>query len=195
MNQDDGDLIDLIAACRGADLGPDRREQLLSRLREDNAFQQAFVDEMVMLGMLKAVQSTEPRWLRLQDELGWGPRDGVGKEDREEAFMRRIGGVLPAPPAQLVEVVGHRLGRRRPRGRADGAALAGGPQAVPVASRPSLPMAPDRTRPRQPGHGDQARGCPLGAGGRAAPRGRGRLEAASLAAAVGPAPPWPSSTG
>jgi hypothetical protein len=86
----DQDLIDLIAACRGDGLDPSRREELLTRLRRDEAFQQAFVDELRMLGMLKAVQSMEPRWLRLHDELGWGPGARPPEEDREEQLLRRI---------------------------------------------------------------------------------------------------------
>lgn len=39
--------------------------------------------------MLKAVQSTEPRWLRLHDELVWGGREG----DLDEAVMRRLAGL------------------------------------------------------------------------------------------------------
>ena len=40
-------------------------------MRQDEAFRRAFVSEIHMLGMLKVVQSAEPRWLRLEDELGW----------------------------------------------------------------------------------------------------------------------------
>jgi len=66
----DQDLIDLLAAWRGSELDPERCEQLFARLEQDEAFLQAFVEEIRMLGMLKAVQSTEPRWLALHEELG-----------------------------------------------------------------------------------------------------------------------------
>lgn len=81
----DADLADLIAAFRGGEVETSRREELLERLRSDDAFQQAFVDEIRMLGMLKAVQSMEPRWLLLHDELDWTAKD------REGDLMRRIG--------------------------------------------------------------------------------------------------------
>jgi hypothetical protein len=93
MDQDD--LIDLIAASRGEDLAPGRLEQLLARLREDEAFQQAYVDEIRMLGMLKAVQSMEPRWLRLQDELGWGPAEQKREGDFETELMGRVRDARP----------------------------------------------------------------------------------------------------
>src|SRR5205807_2604142 len=59
----DQDLIDLIAAWKGKELEAARLDQLAARCRQDEALQQAFVDEIRMLGMLKVVQSTEPRGL------------------------------------------------------------------------------------------------------------------------------------
>ncbi len=91
----DQDLIDLISACKGEDVGQSRREPLLERLRQDWEFQQAFVDEIRMLGMLKAVQSLEPRWLRLQDELGWSLDSPFAEKDREAVSMRKPRGVPP----------------------------------------------------------------------------------------------------
>lgn len=41
----DPDLIDLIAACKGEEVEPARHDELLARLRRDEAFQQAFVEE------------------------------------------------------------------------------------------------------------------------------------------------------
>jgi hypothetical protein len=93
----DQDLIDLLAAWKGKDLEAARLDQLGARLRQDEAFQQAFVDEIRMLGMLKVVQSTEPRWLKLQDALGWGPGARAGEEELEDAFMRRVQDILPLP--------------------------------------------------------------------------------------------------
>src|SRR5437868_2571568 len=65
------DLLDLLKAVRGEPLKEARRVELLARLRADEAFRREFVNEILMLGMLKAVQATEPRWLVLEDELGW----------------------------------------------------------------------------------------------------------------------------
>ncbi|HLJ93503.1 MAG TPA: LamG domain-containing protein [Gemmataceae bacterium] len=68
----DKDLRDLLAAWLSEEEpSEERRVALLARLREDAAFRRAFIDEIRLLGMLKVVQSSEPRWLRLEDELGW----------------------------------------------------------------------------------------------------------------------------
>ena len=67
----DEDLRDLLSAWLGGEIDAARGDELLARVRQDEAFRRAFVDEIRMLGMLRAVQSTEPRWLRLEDELGW----------------------------------------------------------------------------------------------------------------------------
>jgi hypothetical protein len=66
-----GDLNDILAAWLGHDVAPARRTELLSRLRADEGFRKAFAAEVRMYGMLRTVQSAEPRWLRLEDLLGW----------------------------------------------------------------------------------------------------------------------------
>ena len=78
-----------------------RRQQLLERLRRDEAFRQSFIDEIHLLGMIKVVQSTEPRWLRLQDELGWGAGQSAAEEACEEAFMERLRGIAIHPSRRL----------------------------------------------------------------------------------------------
>ncbi|HJZ91251.1 MAG TPA: LamG domain-containing protein [Gemmataceae bacterium] len=83
----DQDLQDLLALWRGDhDSGEGRREALLARLREDDSFRRAFVEEIRLLGMLKAVQSAEPRWLRLEDEIGWTAR----QREEVEALAERV---------------------------------------------------------------------------------------------------------
>lgn len=67
----DRDLQDLLIAWTGGDLEPERCAGLFARLEQDEAFAKAFADELWMLGKVKAVQTTEPRWLRLEDEIGW----------------------------------------------------------------------------------------------------------------------------
>ena len=109
----DRDLLDLIAAYKGQDLDPARREELLARLRDDESFQRAFVDEIDMLGMLKAVQSTEPRWLRLVDEFGWSREEGRARAGFEGQLAARLRGRLP-----------RRLAGRRVRALAAMAAVA-----------------------------------------------------------------------
>jgi hypothetical protein len=83
----DQDLQDLLALWLGDhDPGEARRDALLARLRGDDAFRRAFVGEVRLLGMLRAVQSAEPRWLRLEDEVGWSARQ---RED-VEAMAQRV---------------------------------------------------------------------------------------------------------
>src|SRR5262249_47853778 len=83
----DQDLQDLLALWRGDhDSGEGRREALLARLREDDSFRRAFVEEIRPRGMLKAVQSAEPRWLRLEDEIGWTAR----QREEVEALAERV---------------------------------------------------------------------------------------------------------
>jgi hypothetical protein len=77
----DQDLQDLLALWLGDhDPGEERRAALLERLRTDTDFRRAFAEEVRLLGMLKAVQSPEPRWLRLEDEVGWSARQREGVE-------------------------------------------------------------------------------------------------------------------
>src|SRR5262245_9028767 len=83
----DQDLHELLALWLGDhDPGESRRDALLARLRSDDAFRRTFLDEIRLLGMLRAVQSSEPRWLRLEDEIGWSAR---GRED-VEALAQKV---------------------------------------------------------------------------------------------------------
>lgn len=86
----DPDLRDLLAACRGGEFDEARSAELLQRLRRDEAFRRAFVEETRLLGMLKAVQSTEPRWLLLEDELGWSTDQRASETALEKRVMRQI---------------------------------------------------------------------------------------------------------
>jgi hypothetical protein len=121
----DPDLRDLLAAWHGGEIEPDRREQLLARLRGDEAFRQAFVAEVWMLGMLKAVQSPEPRWLRLEDEIGWSAARPASGDALEDRIVGRLGEPArrPAPrrwlrwaAAALVPLAAVLAARYWPRG-------------------------------------------------------------------------------
>jgi hypothetical protein len=84
----DEDLKDLLALWLGDhDPGAARRDALLARLHSDDTFRRAFVEEIRLLGMLRAVQSSEPRWLRLEDEVGWSARQ---REDIETLAQRVV---------------------------------------------------------------------------------------------------------
>jgi hypothetical protein len=116
----DADLRDLLSAWLGGDdPGDERRDALAERLRTDADFRQAFVHEIHMLGMLKAVQSGEPRWLRLEDVIGWSAREPVGDaaladrvvragmaRQRTRRLVRRIAAVAAAALACSLLVVG-----------------------------------------------------------------------------------------
>lgn len=108
----DPDLRDLLSVWLGKDLDAARGAELLVRLREDEVFRQAFIDEIDMLGRLKAAQSAEPRWLRLEDELGWGTTKQAMRATHENGVaQQRDDSPRPRPP------------RRRSWGRAMAAAL------------------------------------------------------------------------
>jgi hypothetical protein len=109
----DQDLYDLLALWLGDhDPGDERRADLLARLRADEAFRSAFVAEIRLHGMLKAVQSPEPRWLRLEDEIGWSAGQPVevealaervvGEWERQRRNRRRLRWSLAAAAAGLV---------------------------------------------------------------------------------------------
>src|SRR5688500_18544687 len=71
----DQDLQDLLAFwANDQDPGEERRAALRARLDADQGFRRTFVEEIRLLGMLRVVQSAEPRWLRLEDEVGWSAR-------------------------------------------------------------------------------------------------------------------------
>ncbi len=87
------DLQDLVAAwLRNAELPVARRDELLARLRSDDAFRREFVEEIQMHGYVRAVQSAEPRWPLLEEAMG-GHEDAPGLED---AIMARLA-QMPTP--------------------------------------------------------------------------------------------------
>ncbi len=86
----DPDLRDVLSAWLGGEVEAARRDELLVRVRQDEGFRRAFVDEIRMLGMLRAVQTAEPRWLRIEDELGWIAAEQATQEALEEGVLRRL---------------------------------------------------------------------------------------------------------
>jgi Concanavalin A-like lectin/glucanases superfamily len=85
------DMSDLLNAWLGREIDPARYEQLLARLRADEVFRREFVAEVRMYGMLKTVQSPEPRWLRLEDDLGWSAVEPGLNGTLEDRVARKLG--------------------------------------------------------------------------------------------------------
>ena len=98
----DPELEELIAAWLGVPIADDRREALLHRLRTDAEFRAAFVAEVRLLGMLKVVRAAPPRWLRLEDVIGWSSTDEeTGKTRKTEL----ADAVADCPRSVIVEQV------------------------------------------------------------------------------------------
>ncbi|HEX4612841.1 MAG TPA: hypothetical protein VH092_31910, partial [Urbifossiella sp.] len=94
----DQDLSDLLATWLGGEVPEDRQAAALARLRDDPAFRATAARELHLLGMLKALRSAPPRWLRLEDELGWSAAERTAPRDLAAAVAAEVGR-LPAPPA------------------------------------------------------------------------------------------------
>jgi hypothetical protein len=109
----DADLQALLALWLGDhDPGEERRQALLARLRSDPAFRQTFVEEIRLLGMLRAVQSSQPRWLRLEDESGWSAPQCLDAETlalrvtQEGQRRARVGRIVRWSVAAAVLLIG-----------------------------------------------------------------------------------------
>jgi hypothetical protein len=76
----------------GGDITAAESERVLQRFENDSAFRSECIDEIRMLGMLKAVQSPPPRWLDVQDAIGLAqPRDAdVVSEDFSNVVLQRM---------------------------------------------------------------------------------------------------------
>ncbi len=83
------DLHELIAAWLGEEIGDERRERLCERLRIDSEFRAAFVTEARTFAMLRVVQTAEPRWLSLQDELGIADAAAPSLEERVSIALQQ----------------------------------------------------------------------------------------------------------
>jgi hypothetical protein len=121
----DQDLHDLLALWLGDhDPGEARRQALLARLDSDTAFRGTFIEEIRLLGMLRAVQSSEPRWLRLEDEAGWSARRCVDvdtlaqrvvqQDQRRRRTRRTVRWLLAAAAAVLLTTCLYLATRPRP---------------------------------------------------------------------------------
>ncbi len=82
------DLTDLLAVWHGSiELTPERREELLARLEIDTSLRRQFAEEISLAGLTRAVQSGEPRWLRIEERLGLNAREADAMEERIMAAL------------------------------------------------------------------------------------------------------------
>lgn len=86
----DPDLQKLLEAWLSDDLDPTPLAPLIERIKSDDDFREAFVAELTILGQLKAVQSSEPRWLKLEDLLSVQIDDGTMDASFEDRVMNGV---------------------------------------------------------------------------------------------------------
>lgn len=85
------EIQELLSTALGAELPESRQRELLARLRANPELRRAFAAELRMLGLLRAVQAPESRWLRLREELGLDDAepaaDASGLRDRLRPYF------------------------------------------------------------------------------------------------------------
>ncbi len=87
----DPDLRKLLSAWLANELNHAELAPILVRLKVDAEFRSKFVEEVALLGQLKAVQSSEPRWLEFEDMLTASLNDETtDDEDFESRVMQSI---------------------------------------------------------------------------------------------------------
>ncbi|MDG1132425.1 MAG: hypothetical protein P8N21_07015 [Opitutales bacterium] len=78
----DADYLDILSTWHGAThISPKRRKELLHRLSQDANLRTAVADEIEMAGLIRAAQSGEPRWLKLEEILNSSNDTSVSFED------------------------------------------------------------------------------------------------------------------
>ena len=86
----DPDLRKLLCGWHAHELNQAELAPILVRLKADDEFRSKFVEEISLLGQLKAVQSSEPRWLEIEDLLATSLDAVVTEEDFESRVMQSI---------------------------------------------------------------------------------------------------------
>jgi hypothetical protein len=85
----DGDLADLLASWDGqSPLPAGRDRELLARLGNDSELRRRFAEEIHLAGLARAVQSGEPRWLRIEERLGAAVESPLELEEEVMAALR-----------------------------------------------------------------------------------------------------------
>jgi hypothetical protein len=82
------DLHDALRAWQGETLPDERTEELLERLRVDDALRQEFSEQIWTMATAQIAQAPEPRWLAVMDEMG--ARPPATTKDSDECVMARI---------------------------------------------------------------------------------------------------------
>ena len=91
-------LQELVAAWQGAEVPLERQQFLLAKLRADQELRQALVGEIRMIGMVRTVTASEPRWLSLADILGREP----GYDSEMVLLESRMSGHLAKAESPIV---------------------------------------------------------------------------------------------
>lgn len=81
------DHQDALIAWQGGDLPQERLNALLERLRVDADFRRTLAGEVWTLSLAKVAQSPDPRWLVLQEEIGWIDKPVTGLSGEFEASL------------------------------------------------------------------------------------------------------------
>lgn len=85
------DIQDALAAWQGSPMEEARLEELLARLREDDAFRKELAKTLWALSMVQVVQAPEPRWLGLYEELGLlDEKEAVAEDAEEQKLLSQI---------------------------------------------------------------------------------------------------------
>lgn len=82
----DADLQTLLTAWLSGEWDEAALAPLLQRLKSDEKFRRSFTEELALFGQLKAVQSSEPRWLKLEDLLD----TALDHEASDDIFEARV---------------------------------------------------------------------------------------------------------
>jgi hypothetical protein len=86
----DSDLQQLLMAWTSDADSDESLAPLLARLAQDATFRQAFVDEIALLGQLRAVQSGEPRFLEIEELLSQAGAQPTSTLDLESRVMESV---------------------------------------------------------------------------------------------------------
>lgn len=135
----DKDLQDLMAAWLDHDeLSGDRRRELKDRLHADKEFRREFAEEAQMISLTRTVQSSEPRWLQLEELMEQtsqieSAEDEFAFEERVAAEISRVesghgitlllrwltGGIAVAGLCVALFVTAFQLGKKAERAEVD----------------------------------------------------------------------------